>query len=40
MSKVALFTYFLPFSPKHQLSIRIYIHITIPELLIYGLLIT
>ena len=28
------------FSPKHQLSIRIYIHITIPSLLIYGLSIT
>ena len=26
MSKVALFTHFLPFSHYHQLSIRIYIH--------------
>ena len=33
--KVALFTHFLPFSPKHQLYIRIYIRITIPYLLIY-----
>lgn len=38
--KVALFTHFLPFSPKHQLHIRIYIRIPIPYLLIYGLLIT